>query len=236
MAASGTGYCDPGEAHIESPSVDTRIVLFTVSDGVLQLNLRQSDDGRAAATSRLSVDRRQPHGSAARALADETGVRERYLEQLYTISDVAARDWILTIAYLGLALTGSSGPPPTTAQWFPIESLPGLGVLDSRIVEYGLLRLRAKLGYTTIAFHLLPPAFALGDLQQVYEAVLGRGLDKRNFRRSIHAAGVLEATGERRRDGSHRPAQLYRFRATHDAETYLTPAWAARRTSEESLA
>jgi len=63
-------------------------------------------------------------------------------------------------------------------------------------------------------------------LQNVYEAVLDREVDKRNFRRMIHTAGVLEGTGETRREGSHRPARLYRFRATHDAETYLTPAWA----------
>jgi hypothetical protein len=46
------------------------------------------------------------------------------------------------------------------------------------------------------------------------------------FRLRIHAAGVLEATGQTRREGSHRPARLYQFRAVHDAETYLTPAWA----------
>ena len=68
--------------------------------------------------------------------------------------------------------------------------------VDRMIVDYALLRLRAKLGYTTIAFHLLPPSFSLSELQNVYEAVLDHQLDKRNFRRRIHAAGVLEGTGE----------------------------------------
>jgi 8-oxo-dGTP diphosphatase len=105
--------------------------------------------------------------------------------------------------------------------------------MDAKIVDYALLRLRAKLGYTTIAFHLLPPTFALSELQGVYEAVLDRALDKRNFRRRIQAAAVLEPTGELRREGSHRPARLYRFRAAHDAGTYLTPAWVTA-TGQES--
>jgi 8-oxo-dGTP diphosphatase len=97
--------------------------------------------------------------------------------------------------------------------------------IDRNIVDYALLRLRAKLGYTTIAFHMLPAEFSLSELQAVYESVLGRALDKRNFRRRINAAGFLEPTGATRREGSHRPARLFRFRAAHDAETYLTPMW-----------
>jgi 8-oxo-dGTP diphosphatase len=93
------------------------------------------------------------------------------------------------------------------------------------IVDYALLQLRAKLGYTTIAFHLLPPNFTLSELQAVYEAVLNREVDKRNFRRRILATGVIEGTGEYRREGSHRPARLYQLRTPDDAETYLTPAW-----------
>jgi 8-oxo-dGTP diphosphatase len=96
------------------------------------------------------------------------------------------------------------------------------------IVDYALVRLRAKLGYTAIAFHLLPPSFTLSEVQTVYEAVLGREVDKRNFRRRIHAAGLLEGTGESRREGSHRPARLYRLRTIDHAETYLTPTWAAQ--------
>jgi 8-oxo-dGTP diphosphatase len=105
-------------------------------------------------------------------------------------------------------------------------AMPEISQTDARIVDYALVRLRAKLGYTTIAFHLLPESFSLSELQQVYEIVLGRELDKRNFRRRIQSAEILDATRETRREGSHRPARLYRFRAAHDADTYLTPVWA----------
>jgi 8-oxo-dGTP diphosphatase len=164
--------------------------------------------------------------TGTRILTNHVGVAERYLEQLCSISHRSEGDWTVTVTYLALALTGVGGPPSNAAAWFDAGKLPDMNPVDRKIVDYTLLRLRAKLGYTTIAFHLLPPSFSLSELQIVYEAVLDREVDKRNFRRRIHAAGVLEGTGDTRREGSHRPARLYRFRASHDAETYLTPGWA----------
>jgi 8-oxo-dGTP diphosphatase len=152
-------------------------------------------------------------------------VTQSYLEQLYSLSQETNGEWIVSVTYLGLAIGGGSGLPKTAAAWFAARTISNMDVVDKNIVDYALLRLRAKLGYTTIAFQLLPASFSFRELQQVYEAVLDRELDKRNFRRRIHAAGILEATGDTRREGSHRPAGLYRFRAAHDAETYLTPAW-----------
>ena len=99
---------------------------------------------------------------------------------------------------------------------------------DRMVIDYALVRLRAKLGYTTVAFHLLPPTFTLTELQGAYETILGHPLDKRNFRRRVIAAGILARTDAQRRMGSHRPAALYRFQSLDDRETYLTPPWAER--------
>jgi 8-oxo-dGTP diphosphatase len=207
------------------PRVDIRIVLFTLSEGKVWIALEPC--GLSAA---LPKGEPRPDEAldvaATRVLADQTGIAERYLEQLYSISQGSSQEWTVSVAYLGLALASATGPPPTAIQWYEISDLPSMSVLDRRIVDYALLRLRAKLGYTTIAFHLLPRSFSLSELQTVYEAVLGRQLDKRNFRRRIQAGDILEPTGETRREGSHRPARLFRFRAAHDAEAYLTPAWA----------
>jgi 8-oxo-dGTP diphosphatase len=205
--------------------VDIRIVLFTLSEGKVWIALEPC--GLSAA---LPKGEPRPDEAldvaATRVLADQTGIAERYLEQLYSISQGSSQEWTVSVAYLGLALASATGPPPTAIQWYEISDQPSMSVLDRRIVDYALLRLRAKLGYTTIAFHLLPRSFSLSELQTVYEAVLGRQLDKRNFRRRIQAGDILEPTGETRREGSHRPARLFRFRAAHDAEAYLTPAWA----------
>jgi 8-oxo-dGTP diphosphatase len=68
--------------------------------------------------------------------------------------------------------------------------------------------------------------FTLTELQTAYETILDRKLDKRNFRRRVIASGIVVETAEKRREGSHRPATLYRFQAEPDADSYLTPAWA----------
>ena len=72
-------------------------------------------------------------------------------------------------------------------------------------------RLRSKLEYTNVAYSLLPRQFTLSELQQVYEAILDRELDKRNFRRRMLSLGVIKAAGDTRKEGAHRPAQLYSF-------------------------
>ncbi|HXX94523.1 MAG TPA: NUDIX hydrolase, partial [Planctomycetota bacterium] len=73
-------------------------------------------------------------------------------------------------------------------------------------------RLRTKLEWTTVGFQLLPREFTLSELQRVYEAILGRRLDKRNFRRKIELLGVVRSTGRTRSEG-RRPARLYAFEA-----------------------
>lgn len=215
----------PSPSACEPPTVDLRIVLFTIADGVLLLCLRE-----AAGRVRLPGGRPRPDESldagARRLLRAETGLREEYLEQLYTVGVADDGRWRVIVSYLGLATSEGDAPPSVVGGWSAAAALPPLDESDRLIAEYGARRLRAKLGYTTIAFHLLPETFTLSQLQSAYEVVLGTTLDKRNFRRRVLAADFLTPTGEKRRVGSHRPALLYRFRAAHDHETYLTPDWA----------
>ena len=205
--------------------LDMRVVVFTVDAGTLKIAFLEQDGvwrlPRGAPRAPELLDR-----EAGRIVRDETGLQEQYLEQLYTLGAEDDAAWSVIVSYIGLSHAAGGALPIAGGRWWEARSLPPLGPVDRKVVTYALVRLRAKLGYTTIAFHLLPPTFTLRELQQVYESVLGRELDKRNFRRRVLAAGFLAETGEQRRDGSHRPAQVYRFRAVHDPDTYLTPAWA----------
>ena len=119
------------------------------------------------------------------------------------------------------------------AQWWPVASLPQLICDHRRIVDYALTRLRNKLEYTTVGFQLLPQRFTLSDLQRVYEVILGRHLDKRNFRRKVEGLGIVRPTREQRVSGSGRPAQLYSFVATEAPEIIGAPSpLAAERRAE----
>lgn len=216
--------CDERQAMMRvEPAFDVRVVLFTIKDDALWLGL--IDDAHAPRLPVGGVSAGESLDSAAaRILAEQLNVSERYLEQLYSLSHQDPGGWTVAISYLAIALPDRNELGMGTA-WHDVSRLPRLQHLDQRFIEYAITRLRAKLGYTTIAFHLLPPEFTMSELQNVYEVILGQKLDKRNFRRRVQGAGLLEPTGSQRREGSHRPAQLFRFRAVHDPDTYLVPEW-----------
>jgi 8-oxo-dGTP diphosphatase len=157
--------------------------------------------------------------AARRELQEETGVHDVYLEQLYTFGEPGRdpRGRVVTVAYYAL-LTGDrrplvAGSDAAAARWWPARDHPTLAFDHDGILEYALERLKNKLEYTTVGFQLLPKKFTLTQLQRVYETVLGRELDKRNFRRKIALLGILKPLDEWVTEGPSRPAQLYRFSA-----------------------
>lgn len=208
------------------PRLDIRVVLFTVLDDEVLVALREEEG-----ILRLARGVPQPtetlDAAARRIVRTATNLREQYLEQLYTLSVPDALDWTVIVSYLGLLRSDPTAISPPVDGWHEVTALPNLTPADQMVIDYALVRLRAKLGYTNVAFHLLPRDFSLSELQRAYEAILGRRLDKRNFRRRVTAAGILTLTGGMRREGSHRPAALYRFRPGDDRDAYLTPPWAA---------
>ena len=139
-----------------------------------------------------------------------------YVEQLYTFDTVSRdpRGHAVSVTYLGLSSKLAPQPSETTQDpvYFPVGELPELAYDHAEIIQYALERLRSKLIYTTIAYALMPDAFTLTQLQGAYEVILGRTLDKRNFRKKFLSFDQLEPTGEYFQDGAHRPALLYRFK------------------------
>lgn len=153
-------------------------------------------------------------GAAVRRLEVETGVTEVFLEQLFTFSDLddggsVAVSYFALVDKASARLARREGWQPA---WFQVDSLPPLAFKNERVIEYALERLRAKLGYSNVAYSLLPQEFTMSQLQATYEAILGRTMDKRNFRKRMVSLGLIEPTGRRESEGRHRPAGLYRFR------------------------
>jgi 8-oxo-dGTP diphosphatase len=149
--------------------------------------------------------------AALAALGEQTGVRDIAAEQLCTFDrppDGIAVGYLALIAAERHPL--APGPDAVEVRWFPDDDLPPLDPDATRVVQVGLGRLRAKTAYAPVAFQLLPDAFTLSDLQEVYEAILGGPLDPRNFRRDVLAAGVVAPIGRTRSEGRGRPAMLYR--------------------------
>ena len=160
--------------------------------------------------------------AARRELEEEAGLKDVFLEQLYTFGEVKRdpRERVVSVAYYALVkLAAHSTRAATDAadtRWFPVSQVPKLAFDHAEILATALARLKGKVRYQPIGFELLPPKFTLSQLQHLYEAVLGTELDKRNFRKKVLGFELLVPLKETQMTGRHRPAQLFSF----DADKY----------------
>lgn len=136
-----------------------------------------------------------------------------YIEQLYTFDTVARdpRGHAVSVTYMGCGRAIEVSESSQHSEFFSVDKLPELAYDHADIIVYARERLAAKLSYTNAVAGLLDSKFTLSQLQTAYEAVIGKQLDKRNFRKKFLSLGMIHDTGETWRDGAHRPAALYAF-------------------------
>lgn len=157
--------------------------------------------------------------SASRILHELTGLSDVYMEQYYTFGEVDRHPQgrVITVAYYAmLRLGGDKALKPLTtyakkAQWINVSELPKLAFDHQHIFDKGLEKIKRRIKHLPIAFELLPEKFTLTQVQNVYELILGKKLDKRNFRKKILSFGVLKELDEKQKGVSFRAATLYKF-------------------------
>jgi 8-oxo-dGTP diphosphatase len=203
--------------------VTVDIVVFTVHEQTLQVLLIERGidpfKGRYALPGGFVRAEETLEQAAFRELLEETGTKDVYLEQLYTFGDPHRdpRGRVVTVAYYALVPNDKSpllaGTDAAAAAWYPVSALPPLAFDHKKIVEYAVDRLRNKLEYTNVGFQLLPAKFTLSALQALHEVILGKSLDKRNFRRKVLGLGLVKPSKEMQATG-RKPAQLFSFRHT----------------------
>lgn len=165
--------------------------------------------------------------AAQRVLYERTHVDNVYLEQLYCFSNPNrypnAR--VITVSYF--ALIGSHNfklayDPDVDikgVKWQPVYNCPPLAFDHENIIKYALKRLREQLEYSNTAFQLLPKKFTLTELQKVYEIILNKPMDKRNFRKKMISLNLLDELDEYTKSSSKRPARLYSFKIHPEEES-----------------
>ncbi|MDP3728669.1 MAG: NUDIX domain-containing protein [bacterium] len=203
-------------------SVTVDLIVFTITDNSLKVLLIKRGiepfKNMWALPGGFVLEDESLEDAAKRELVEETGVKDIYLEQLYTFGEPGRdpRGRVITVAYFALINSQIQKIRASTdvseAQWYSVNKIPKLAFDHKKILDYGLQRLRWKLEYTTVGFQLLPKTFTLSQLQNIYEIILHKQLDKRNFRKKLLSLDIVEESGEFTEGVSHRPAMLYKFK------------------------
>lgn len=201
--------------------IATDVVIFTVDEGKLKtLLIKMNKEPYLdcwAIPGGLVGPEESVDAAAKRHLQDKTGVSNIFLEQLYTFGNIDRDPFgrVVSVAYFAL-IPASGLKLKTTSEygdvkWFAMEDVPRLAYDHKKMLTLAMARLQAKLSHTNIIYNLLPKEFVLSEMQSIYEIILNKKMDKRNFRKKILSLNLVKKLGRKKGDEAHRPAELYSF-------------------------
>lgn len=208
-----------------APTLTVDAIIFQLVDNQLSVLLIQRPHdpfkGSWALPGGYNPQGETTYDALSRIVQEKAGVKIdtdlSYIEQLYTFDTVARdpRGHAVSVVYMGCGRDITPAPGDTHAAFFALDNLPKLAYDHADIIRYAHERLVAKLTYTNAIYAFLPKKFTLTELQSAYEAILGRELDKRNFRKKFLGLGLIHETDEMKREGAHRPARLHEFNSNN---------------------
>lgn len=215
MARKPTRWTASNSAGYESPvALTVDAVVLSVRDGALAALVVDRLDGTLGLPGGFVGAGQHPDATVKATLEQKTGVRDVYLEQLATFADPGRdpRGWIPTVAYLAL-VPETTEPSDPDARWMPLSKRRPLAFDHDAILDAALERIEGKLWWSNVAVGLLPDAFTMSQAREAYEAITGLEYDPATFARDLRATGLVEPTGDQRREGPGRPAATYRFKS-----------------------
>ncbi|MEP7277533.1 MAG: NUDIX domain-containing protein [Bacteroidota bacterium] len=194
-------------------------VIFGFDEDELKVLLIKSDlknfEGQWSLLGDLIDSKETLDGAAYRVLKERTGMEDVYLEQVKSFGEIsrhpAAR--VITVAYCSLVNVQhyQLKNPDNELHWHNVRHIKEMAFDHKQILDACYQWLQKRIQEHPLGFSLLPKKFSLRELQNLYEAILGVRLDRRNFRKKFFSMALLEDTGEFEADVPHRPGKLYKF-------------------------
>ena len=198
-------------------------IIFGLNEGELKILLIERNEepfkGWYALPGNIVKQNESIDHAAQRILYELTGLKGIYMEQFHTFGEVNRHPSgrVITVAYNAMIrLDGKKDLKPVTnyaskAFWMPVKNMPDLAFDHTEIFNRGFEKIKSKISFEPIAFELLPEKFTLTQLQSLYEVILSKPLDKRNFRKKMLSYDILKELDEKQEGVSYRAAKLYKF-------------------------
>jgi len=215
------------------PNISIDCVIFGFHNDQLKVLLLQWKETQRWCLPGGFIYRDEPIDDAAvRILQSRTGLRNVYLQQFSAFGDpnrdkgkhgvkkfLQTKTWIkdrfITIGYWSIVdfseVTPTADEFSSECRWWDIRKVPSLILDHNEILDEALLSLRRSLNDYPVGRDLLPKKFTMPDLQRLYETILGKKLDRRNFQKKILSLGILQRLKERKNGVAHKAPFLYRF-------------------------
>ena len=221
-----------------NPNVSVDCVIFGFDFDQMNVILIDSGVSKTTGNPRLAVpgdliyDNETLDQAAKRVLKELTGIDNIYLEQIGAFGDPnrmgkeSDKEWlrsiraepdarVITVAYYSLVKMPDFNPQASSfakrAVWTPIKAVNELAFDHYEILQCALAQLKRKIQIQPIGFNLLPEKFTLSQLHKLYESILNKPLDKRNFRRKVLKLNILSNLNEKQVGVAHKPSQLFKF-------------------------
>ncbi len=225
-----------------NPNVSVDCVVFGFDNEKLNVllikqKLQSQQNRQFALPGDLITDEESLDEAAERVLRELTGLSGIFLKQFKTfgdpgrVKDIKDLEWlqsyrehpqarVITVAYFALVKMGDFKPEASsfaeTVLWRDVNSMPKLAFDHDEIFSTALTLLRQDFENNKTGFELLPERFTLGQIQILYEIILGKKLDKRNFRKKILKENLITPTQEKQHGVLHKPALLYEVNPNSD--------------------
>lgn len=203
--------------------IETLISIFTIDKGeVKTLLIRKKDEpykGYWILPGGILAGNETIETNISNNVFEKCGIYNLYIEQDHIFSDLHRNPEkrVIACSFIGLIDSISikikkEERPHIESAWFSLNAIPKMGYDHEQVIEHAIDTLRKKIVNTNILKSLFPSDFTLPELQSVYESILNRPLDRRNFRKKFINLGLIEDTGYKNEGYNGRPAKLYRFK------------------------
>ncbi len=203
--------------------IESLVNIFTVDDGQIKILLFRKKlepyKGYWTLPSDIVRSNVTIEDNVSDVVYDIVGLKTLYIEQCHTFSkcDRGNDEFVVAVSYMGLIDSKSAEikreeRPDYESQWFSIDTLPKLAYDHEMVIKNAIDILSKKIVNISVLKTLFPSDFSLPEIQSVYEQLLGKQLDRRNFRKKFVNMGLVEETGDKSEGGNGRPAKLYSFK------------------------